>query len=143
MATDRGLAIDWRQGDMELLSQEDASIDLATITMVLHEMPEEAIATSLAEAARVLKPGGTLVTLENRWLGDPFRDTLLSWYSQLIDEPYSVPYRDLDSAQLARDAGFAEAETKAWYMTGTSPEIEADKRRWFTPWAMSVARKAA
>lgn len=143
MATDRGLAIDWRQGDMELLPQEDASVDLATITMVLHEMPAEAIATALAEAARVLKPGGTLVTLENRWLGDPFRDTLLTWYSQLIDEPYSVPYRNLGMPRMARDAGFASAETRPWYMTGTSPEMEADKRKWFTPWAVTIARRAA
>ncbi|MEM7445987.1 MAG: class I SAM-dependent methyltransferase, partial [Pseudomonadota bacterium] len=111
MATERGLAIDWRQGDMELLPQDDASVDLAAITMVLHEMPAEAIATSFAEAARVLKPGGTLVTLENRWLGDPFRDTLLRWYSQIIDEPYSVPYRDLDIPAMASKAGFDTAET--------------------------------
>lgn len=143
MATERGLEIDWRQGDMELLPHEDASIDLATITMVLHEMPADAIATSFAEAARVLKPGGTLVTLENRWLGDPFRDTLLRWYSQLIDEPYSMPYRDLDIPKLAREAGFETGETRAWYMKGTSPETEADKRNWFTPWAITVARKAA
>ncbi|MEM7446219.1 MAG: hypothetical protein AAF414_23060, partial [Pseudomonadota bacterium] len=79
----------------------------------------------------------------NRWLGDPFRDTLLRWYSQIIDEPYSVPYRDLDIPAMASKAGFDTAETLPWYMNGTSPEMEADKRKWFTPWAITIARKAS
>jgi SAM-dependent methyltransferase len=142
MATARGQAIRWRQADMERLPVEDRSVDLAVITMVLHEMPESAIRASLAEAHRVLRPGGTLVTLENRLIGDPFRDTLLKWYSELIDEPYWEACRHIDIAAMARDVGFAEARLDKWYLAGTDgPAAEADPRRWCTPWGRLTAVK--
>lgn len=144
MASARGLSIDWLQADMERLPQPDGSADLVVVTMVLHEMPESAIRGFLAEAHRVLRPGGRLAMLENRLIGDPFRDTLLKWYSQLIDEPYWEPYRHLDIAGLCREAGFAEARVDKWYIAGTDgPAAEADPRRWCTPWGMTTAVKGA
>ncbi len=142
MATARGLEIAWRQADMERIPQPDGSVDLAVITMVLHEMPASAIANTLAECHRVLRPGGRLVMLENRLIGDPFRDTLLKWYSQLIDEPYWEPYRHLDLAAMCRDAGFSEVRQEKWYLAGTDgPAAEADPRRWCTPWGRTTAIK--
>lgn len=142
MATERGLAIDWRQAAMEDLPEPDASADLAVITMVLHELPEAAIEATLAEAHRVLKPGGLLVTLENRLIGDPFRDQILEWYSQLIDEPFWEPFRHLNLPAKARAAGFAEATQEPWYAPGSTPAQEADPYRFFTPWGLMRARKA-
>jgi SAM-dependent methyltransferase len=142
MATARGLDITWRQADMERIPQPDGSVDLAVITMVLHEMPADAIAATLAECHRVLRPGGRLVMLENRLIGDPFRDTLLKWYSQLIDEPYWEPYRHLDLPGMCRAAGFAQAVQEKWYLAGTDgPAAEADPRRWCTPWGRTTAVK--
>lgn len=142
MATARGQAIRWRQADIERLPVEDDSVDLAVITMVLHEMPESAIRRAFAEAHRVLRPGGTLVTLENRLIGDPFRDTLLKWYSELIDEPYWEPFRHTDIEEVARTAGFDDARLDKWYLAGTDgPAAEADPRRWCTPWGRLVAVK--
>lgn len=144
MATARGLDIHWRQADMECVPDPDASCDLAVITMVLHEMPASAIRNTLSEALRLLRPGGTLVMLENRLIGDPFRDTLLKWYSQLIDEPYWEPFRHMDIAAEARAAGFAEARLDKWYIAGTDgPAAEADPRRWCTPWGLLTAKKGA
>lgn len=142
MATERGLAIDWRQAGIEQLPDPDASADLAVVTMVLHELPEPAIDAVLAEAHRVLRPGGWLVTLENRLIGDPFRDQILAWYSQLIDEPFWEPFRHLDLPAKARAAGFAEATQEPWYAPGQTPEQEADPDRFFTPWGLMRARKA-
>lgn len=140
LASSRGHDIVWRQADMERLPYADGSVDLAVITMVLHEMPASAIANTLAECRRVLKPGGRLVMLENRLIGDPFRDTLLKWYSQLIDEPYWEPYRHLDIVAMCREAGFAEAWQDRWYLAGTDgPAAEADPRRWCTPWGRTTA----
>ena len=64
MATDRGLEIDWRQADIERLPHADDSVDLAVITMVLHEMPQSAIRGAFAEAARVLRSDGVLYVME-------------------------------------------------------------------------------
>lgn len=142
MATARGQSISWRQADMEHLPVEDNSVDLAVITMVLHEMPEAAIKQSFAEACRVLRPGGTLVTLENRLIGDPFRDTLLKWYSELIDEPYWEPYRHIALTDMAQEVGFAKNRFEKWYIAGTDgPAAEADPRRWCTPWGQLIAEK--
>lgn len=141
MATERGLAIDWRQGALERLPEPDAGADLAVVTMVLHELPEPAIDAALAEAFRVLRPGGLLVVLENRLIGDPFRDQILEWYSQLIDEPFWEPFRHLNLPAKARAAGFAEASAEPWYAPGSGPEHEADPHRFFTPWGLTRARK--
>src|SRR5262249_37296074 len=65
LAADRGLAIDWRQGIGERLPFADGSLDLVTVTMVLHEAPPEAVRVILGEIRRVLRPGGRLAMLEN------------------------------------------------------------------------------
>jgi ubiquinone/menaquinone biosynthesis C-methylase UbiE len=137
LATERGHAIDWRQGIGEKLPFDDASVDLVTITMVLHEVPPDEIRTILAEARRVLKPGGRLAMLENRTIGDPLRDVLAAWHSMLIGEPWSVPYRALDVAAYLRAAGFGNTSNEPWYAPGTNAVIEKDRTRWFTPWALS------
>jgi SAM-dependent methyltransferase len=145
MASERGWEIHWRQGDMEKLPYADNSLDLATITMVLHELPKAAIAASMREAARVLRSGGQLVILENRLLDDdPFRNVLLKWYSEIIDEPYSIPFRMLDLPGVCRAEGFADVEVRKWYLANAGgPEAEADPRRWCTPWRMTIAKMGA
>ncbi|MGC4121949.1 MAG: methyltransferase domain-containing protein [Myxococcales bacterium] len=50
------------RGAMEALPLDDASLDAALIILVLHHLSDPARA--LAEAARVLKPGGRLVVMD-------------------------------------------------------------------------------
>lgn len=51
--------VDLRRGELEALPIDDASLDAATLMLVLHHVPDPA--GVLAEAARVLKPGGRLL----------------------------------------------------------------------------------
>jgi ubiquinone/menaquinone biosynthesis C-methylase UbiE len=51
--------VDVRRGELEALPIQDGELDAATLLLVLHHLPEPAEA--LAEAARVLRPGGRLL----------------------------------------------------------------------------------
>jgi ubiquinone/menaquinone biosynthesis C-methylase UbiE len=54
--------IDLRRGDLEALPIDDERLDAATLMLVLHHVPEPGQA--LAEAARVLKPGGRVLVVD-------------------------------------------------------------------------------
>jgi len=82
--------VELRQGDLEALPIDDATIDVAILSLVLHYVPDPGRA--LSEAHRVLRPGGRLLVLDiqeheragfrsemgHLWLGfSP--DQMLSW----------------------------------------------------------------
>jgi SAM-dependent methyltransferase len=54
--------VELRQGALEALPVESASLDAVTLILVLHHLPSPAVA--LAEAARVLKPGGRVLIVD-------------------------------------------------------------------------------
>ena len=54
--------VEVRDGSLEALPLADASLDAAVLALVLHHLPSPAEA--LAEAARVLKPGGRLLIVD-------------------------------------------------------------------------------
>lgn len=54
--------VDLRRGELEALPIDDATLDIATIMLVLHHVPEPARA--LADVARALRPGGRLVLVD-------------------------------------------------------------------------------
>jgi SAM-dependent methyltransferase len=54
--------VELRQGALEALPIGDAEVDVALLVLVLHHVPDPARA--LAEAARILKPGGRLVVVD-------------------------------------------------------------------------------
>ena len=51
--------VDLRRGELEALPIDDGALDVATLMLVLHHVPEPERA--LAEVARVLKPGGRVI----------------------------------------------------------------------------------
>jgi ArsR family transcriptional regulator len=54
--------VDLRRGELEVLPLDDGRLDAATMMVVLHHLADPAKA--LAEAARVLKPGGRLLIVD-------------------------------------------------------------------------------
>jgi len=54
--------IELRRGELEALPIDDATLDAATLVLVLHHIPQPERA--IAEVARVLKPGGRLVVVD-------------------------------------------------------------------------------
>jgi ArsR family transcriptional regulator len=54
--------VELREGDLEALPLEDGALDVALLGLVLHHIPEPW--TVIAEAARVVRPGGRVVVID-------------------------------------------------------------------------------
>lgn len=105
----RGLAarrevrnIEWRRGELEALPLRDGEADLALLSQALHHAAEPARA--LAEARRVLVPGGRLLVLDLRrheeaWVRDRLGDRWLG-------------FGDDELERLLEDAGFSAVRVR-------------------------------
>ncbi|MFD7716795.1 class I SAM-dependent methyltransferase [Streptomyces sp. NPDC059814] len=138
-----GAAITYRQGDGRASGVEDASCDVVTGTMVLHEMPAEAVRETVVEAARLLKPGGTMSFLEFSPTGDPFRDATIHEHAERNNEPF---FRDLFATDLVGVCARAGLTGAHWTpfderRAGRSPEGWGERREWHFPWAVLTATK--
>src|SRR5258708_38350481 len=101
-ALKNGLAnVDYRRGDLEELPIESGSVDLAFFSQALHhaQHPERAV----AEAYRILKPGGRIVVLD-----------LMRHSYQKARDLYADVWLGFTEAPVVRflsDAGFRGVET--------------------------------
>jgi SAM-dependent methyltransferase len=94
-------------GDASRLPFADGSFDAAVSTQVYEYVPE--IGPAVAEARRVLRPGGRLLVLDTDWdsivwhSSDPrrMRTVLTAWDEHLAD-----PYLPRRLGRLLKDAGF-------------------------------------
>ena len=74
--------VDWKRGELEKLPLADASVDVALLSQALHHAADPTRA--LAEAARIVKPGGRVLLLELRrhdeqWVRERLGDTWLGF----------------------------------------------------------------
>ncbi|HEX6020445.1 MAG TPA: hypothetical protein VFZ00_00525, partial [Solirubrobacter sp.] len=75
---------------------------------LLHELPLDARRRTLAEARRVLRPGGVLVVEDACQMADsPELAGALAQFQRDLHEPYFKSYLQHPIADLAREAGFA------------------------------------
>jgi ubiquinone/menaquinone biosynthesis C-methylase UbiE len=104
-----GIAAHFRQMDATSLAFPDGSFDVVFSSMFLHELSVKDIKRFMAEAYRVLRPGGMLINMElppNQALA-PYDQFYLDWDCYYNAEPYYRAFRDQDYEALTSAAGFA------------------------------------
>ncbi len=105
-----GVEAHFRQASGDCLPFDDNSVDVVFSSMFLHELPLKMIDAFMAEAHRILKPGGVLINMElppNSAVA-PYDGFYLDWDSYYNNEPFYKPFRDQDFQQLISKAGFPE-----------------------------------
>ena len=98
----------FHQQSAEDIRFADNSMDVVFSSMFLHELPNKAIRNYLAEAHRVLKPGGVLLNMElppnDRMAA--YDQFYLDWDSYYNNEPFYKDFRDQNPKDLTVAAGF-------------------------------------
>lgn len=140
----QGLAIHFRQADACSTGVEAGSADLVTSTMLVHELPLDVTRRVLAEAARLLAPGGVLRFLDFRRTGDAFRDLAMLEHGTRNNEPYLPAMLLADVATMAAEAGLANVRWVAFdeRSRGRLADLRWPAREeWHFPWAVLEAEK--
>lgn len=138
------LAIDFAQRDCRDTRLPNASCDLVTATMLVHELPVTALIETIGEAARLLAPGGLLRMLDFQLTGDPVRDLAIREHGARNNEPYMEAMFDADVPAMCADAGLNDARWVAFDERGTGRlETLRWPRRpeWHFPWAVLEAQR--
>ena len=104
-----GVPVHFQQGDAEHTPYPDASFDLVTSHIVLHETSTRALPAILKECHRLLKPGGVMLHIDQPRFddSDPYATFLQENETYYNNEPFWRQYRRIDLAAVAEKAGFA------------------------------------
>jgi ubiquinone/menaquinone biosynthesis C-methylase UbiE len=106
--------LEYRMGDIEEVPIRDAAVDLAFFSQALHhaQHPERAV----AEAWRILKPGGRIVVLD-----------LLRHNYEEARELYAdlwLGFTEVEVTRFLRQAGFKNIETSVVHSEEAAPHFE-------------------
>jgi ubiquinone/menaquinone biosynthesis C-methylase UbiE/DNA-binding MarR family transcriptional regulator len=106
--------LEYRKGDLEAVPIRDAAVDLAFFSQALHhaQHPERAV----AEARRILKPGGRIVVLD-----------LLRHNYEEAREMYAdlwLGFTEVELTRFLRQAGFKNIETSVVHSEESAPHFE-------------------
>lgn len=138
---DQARNVHYKQADAAKTGLDDASVDVVTSTMMLHEMPPSHIRDILSEASRVLAPGGLSIHLDFLSEEDPYKRYIHYGHARRNNEPFMPPLNEMDLDTAHRDAGFEPPEIIPFEeMPGA---LDANNTDWRFPWVMIIARKSA
>lgn len=103
--------IDYQHVLAEDTGLENESVDLISLQLLMHELPDYAAKDILQEAFRVMRPGGVLAIMDQ----DPFSQTIRNLPPVLIalmksTEPFMDQFYARDMEQLVVDAGFVDVK---------------------------------
>ena len=106
--------LEYRKGDLEEVPIPDATVDLAFFSQALHhaQHPDRAV----AEASRILKPGGRIVVLD-----------LLRHSYEEARELYAdlwLGFTEVEVTRFLRQAGFKNIETSIVHSEEDAPHFE-------------------
>jgi SAM-dependent methyltransferase len=139
-----GLSIRYLQRDARHTGLQSGSVDLASGTMLLHELPPEVLGEVLVEVGRLLAPGGQLRMLDFQPTGDPVRDLAMVEHGERNNEPYMPMLFGTDVLELCQRAGLVDARWVAFDERGAGRLDTAawpQRPEWHFPWAVLEARK--
>jgi ArsR family transcriptional regulator len=103
LAERRGVSnITWKRGEIEKLPLDDASVDVALLSQALHHAADPSAA--VAEAARVLRPGGDVVVLD-------LREHDQAWVRDRVGDRW-LGFKDDDLRRFLTDAGLNEVTVR-------------------------------
>jgi ubiquinone/menaquinone biosynthesis C-methylase UbiE len=102
----RGLGLEnlvWVQGDGGALPLADAGFDLVTCRVALHHFPDQAGA--IGDWARVLRPGGRLVLVDNIGPDEPAANEYVNAFEKIRDPSHGWLHPLAELEQFVRGAG--------------------------------------
>jgi SAM-dependent methyltransferase len=92
--------VEWRRGELEKLPLKDASVDVALLSQALHHAAHPSRA--LAEAVRIVRPGGRVLVLDLRRHEE-------AWVRERLGDKWQG-FEDAELSRLLADAGLTDVK---------------------------------
>jgi SAM-dependent methyltransferase len=103
LAARRGAGnITWKRGELEALPLDDRSVDVALLSQALHHAEHPQVA--VAEAVRILRPGGRVLVLDLRTHGE-------SWVRERLADNV-LGFDDRELASLLEHGGLSDVRVR-------------------------------
>jgi ubiquinone/menaquinone biosynthesis C-methylase UbiE len=120
-AVDLGAEVHFRQALAHRTGFDDGSVDLVSAYIMFHEVPVEVGREIVAEAYRILRPGGVFEVFDfpTPFVASSPYHRYAVWIDHVFNkEPWSVEFMQSDFTETLRNAGFAAdfGGQQLWYV---------------------------